>query len=153
MHEYIGWPVMDLFYLKFESDEERKLRPLSRFHSCRHPQEWICVREILHKPKETCLDPKSISSKADSMHTVIWVERQSSSKRDKGTDVQKDYTTQRRVRQTKGDRSHIEIFRQKIKGKNPTKQWTENRQAIKCPQGEKTWITTPNKTAKKSETK
>ena len=27
-----------------------------------------------------------------------------------------------RVRQTKGERSHMEIFRQKIKGKNPNKQ-------------------------------
>jgi len=51
------------------------------------------------------------------MHTVIWVERQSSTKRDTGTDVQKDYKRERRVRQTKGDRSHMEIFRQKIKGK------------------------------------
>jgi hypothetical protein len=56
------------------------------------------------------------------MQTVIWVERQSSTKRDTGTDVQKDYKTVRRVRQTKGERSHIEIFRQKIRGKNPNKQ-------------------------------
>jgi len=63
-----------------------------------------------------------MSSKANSMQTVIWVERQSNTKRDTGTDVQKDYKTERRVRQTKGERSHIEILRQKIKGKNPNKQ-------------------------------
>jgi len=137
MHEYIGWPVTDLFYLKFESQEERNPRPLSSFHSRRQSPEWIRVRENLHKPKETCLDPKSMSSKANSMQTVIWVERQSNTKRDTGTDVQKDYKTERRVRQTKGERSHIEILRQKIKGKNPNKQWTVNRQAIKCLQGEK----------------
>jgi hypothetical protein len=63
-----------------------------------------------------------MSSIADSMQTVIWVERQSSTKRDTGTDVLKDYKTKRRVGQTKGERSHIEKFRQKIKGKNPNKQ-------------------------------
>jgi hypothetical protein len=56
------------------------------------------------------------------MQTVILVERQSSTKRDTETDVQKDYKTERRVMQTKGERSHIEIFRQKIKGENPNKQ-------------------------------
>jgi hypothetical protein len=55
--------------------------------------------------------------------------------------------------QTKGERSHIEIFRQKIKGENPNKQWTVNRQAVKCPQGENKYITTHNKTVKEPETK
>jgi hypothetical protein len=36
------------------------------------------------------------------MQTVIWTERQSSAKRGKGTDVQRDYKTERKVWQTKG---------------------------------------------------
>jgi hypothetical protein len=51
------------------------------------------------------------------MQTVIWVERQSSTKRDTGTDVQRDYKTERRVRQTKGKGATSRHSDRKSKGK------------------------------------
>ena len=50
-----------------------------------------------------------MSSKADSTQTVIWVERQSSTKRDTGTDVQKNYKKRKSQANKRGKEPHGDI--------------------------------------------